>query len=295
MNVAGSGPSVVRNVEALRTLNDAEKSIHSPTRNVARDSGSGESVSISGRTLLMTRVFYSKNLDYEPEVVRDFNFGTQTGPCAFFLNNGDRQILADMYEFAQKEGTDLKYVDSFAFSLGYYRQADNERFKRPQSAVGIYDMEGRKVFYDFTDKDAATAKRILNSDALKTTRLDQTFIRQKTNAEYGGMNHPDFEFLEAMINKFSAEGGKVESLNGRFSQFKVNEDNFIERVSKDKKFNLGKKSNLTSGRRKSGIVSSQSAAPETLKQALRRIVNDFLRYSAGRVSSLADFLIRSGR
>ncbi|WP_397451806.1 hypothetical protein [Pseudomonas sp. NA-150] len=294
MYIAGSRSPDVQLVEPLHMSNGTGNSVSEPATKQVSAYRPGESVSISGRTLLMTRVFFSKNLNFEPEVIKEFNFKTQTGSCAFFLNKEDRQVLADMYEFAQEEGADLSYVDNLAFSLGRYRQSDNEKYKQPQSVGGIYDIEGRKIFYDFTDKDAATAKRILASESLKTSRLDQAFIRQKTNVQYGGLNHPNFEFMEAMIDKFSARGDKVSSLNGRFSQYKWERD-VVERLSQERYLDPKKKSGSTSNKNKGKAVNAQSTQPETLKQALRRIVTDYLRFSMGRVSSLADFLMRSGR
>ncbi|WP_397451807.1 hypothetical protein [Pseudomonas sp. NA-150] len=273
----------------------------SSTANAQKSGLLSSSVSISGQALLRQRLWLTNDPNYRLPRVANVTPGVlNSSPMVNFLTVGDRQLLGKVYEFAQEQGADLGYVDSLGFDLADYREHDNGRYMAPHNKGTAFDVEGHMMFYSFTDKDAATAKRILASEALKTTELDHGFIRLSLDKDYGPMRYSDFEFMEQVINRFSAKGAEVPPLGAKFEKHEYIENNFINTRSKEKYDLTGDTpvllKNKTNGKlkniRQPATIPSQ---PETLKQALRRIVTDYLRYSMGRVSSLADFLMRSGR
>jgi hypothetical protein len=260
---------------------------------------SRSTVSISGESLLRQRVFFSDDPTSKLPLQVKNTTETRMQPSVNFLTVSDRQLLGQIFEYAQEQGADLHYVDSLAFELALYRQADNGRIMLPANRGKDFDLEGHSVSYSFTDKDAATAKRILGSEALKTTRLDQGFIRFTLDKDYSAISHNDFEFMEQVINKFSARGADVPPLDAKFARHEYLKDNYIKHVSK-KVYrdrggsNLGGTDPVLS--KKKSIKQQPPAAPETLKDILRRIIFKAMRTSfSTRVPSLAEFLMKMRR
>jgi len=191
-------------------------------------------VSISGRALLLQRVFDVKDPAMEPPVKSRDAAGSFFMPDHLFLTHDDRDLLARIYEFAQEQNADLKFVDNLIFSLSGYR------FHRDGRTIGAhnegqFDLEGHQVTHHFTERDAATAKRILASEALQTTELDKGFILRITNENYSGINHNHFEFMEQVINRFSAKGAEMPPLGEAFVKYEPIYNNFIMRKSVDRK------------------------------------------------------------
>ncbi|RML41081.1 hypothetical protein ALQ95_102556, partial [Pseudomonas syringae pv. ribicola] len=152
------------------------------------------------------------------------------------MNRDDRRFLGNVYEWAQDQGADLTYVDALGLSLARYRENDDGRICVRANQGNVRDGEGYTIYQRFTDRDAATAERILKSEALKTTPLDQKFIGYITDNDYSALSHPDFEFLEQVINNFSVKGeDKQWPLSGDFSSYTYIKNNFIQTRSGEKR------------------------------------------------------------
>ncbi|AHG39938.1 hypothetical protein N018_06635 [Pseudomonas syringae CC1557] len=198
-----------------------------------RPSSPDSAVSISGQALLKHRVFGLADSGRSAPMLGKAECGISM-PEAFFLTRDDRRLLGDVYEWASAQGADLGYVDDLAFELASYRESDNGGIMLPHNQGKTYDMEGHKVFYSFTEQHAATAKRITESDTLKTTRLDQGFVRFITDKDYGSIGHNNFEFMEKVINRFSTAGERAEQLGADFATYKSQKSDYIRTLSKEK-------------------------------------------------------------
>ncbi|PHN64819.1 hypothetical protein [Pseudomonas viridiflava] len=190
-------------------------------------------VSISGEALLRQRLFHITDPNRAVPVLGKADCGALHSRVEF-LTRDDRQLLGDVYEWAQEQGADLKYVDDLGLRLASYREADNGRMMVRENTGRSYDGEGHKLYLSFTDKDAASAKRILEGDALKTTRLDHGFVRFITDKDYGAINHNDFDFMEQVINRFSSEKDESQPLTPRFAKYEYLKNNFVRTLSKEK-------------------------------------------------------------
>nr|GFD24467.1 hypothetical protein [Tanacetum cinerariifolium] len=91
--------------------------------------------------------------------------------------------------FASDEGADLAYVDDLACSIAKFRLDDNGRRILPQSPGMNFDLDGHEVTYFFTEKNAATATRILQSDGFQTTQLDKAFLQHALDARYSALTY----------------------------------------------------------------------------------------------------------
>jgi hypothetical protein len=183
-------------------------------------SNKSTSVSLSGRAIMLSRLFGTQNVAEEPPVVSGVN-GMDLNhigmPQQNFLTTSDRALLSDMYSYAQQQGADLQNVDQLAFTLGAYRQSNNGR-----SVIygAMFDFEGHQLTVSFNQKDAATATRILNGDAINSTRLDQGFLSYTLDPRFGALGCScDLEFMEQMVVKFSDQGTEQTSLSSKFSTF----------------------------------------------------------------------------
>lgn len=178
-----------------------------------------------GRALMLSRLFGTENNGVEPPVISGVN-GMDLNHIGMsplnFLTTSDRALLSDMYQFSQQQGADLENVDHLAFALGDYRQTNNGRAIYNFNNGNNFDFEGHLCTVSFNEKDTATAARILNGDAINSTRLDQGFLRYTLDPGNGALsNTSDFEFMEQMVIKFSDAGEEQMSLSAKFSTFSV--------------------------------------------------------------------------
>ncbi|MEB0041308.1 MULTISPECIES: hypothetical protein [unclassified Pseudomonas] len=258
-------------------------------------------VTISGEAHMRQRLFHSDNPSYRlpSKILHPSALQSSSEPAVNFLTQGDRVVLSKIYKFAEEQGADLAYVDVLGYGLANYRAS--ARFLSPLNNGQDLDSKGHMLSYRFTDKDTATIKRVLASDAIKTTELDQGFIKFAMNKDYSVMNHHDFEFMEKVINKFSAKGDES-PLGARFATHTYVDKNYSVHASKETyKFKNGKAqvvdALLDLGRKAKGKTGaskqSASAPPETLKDILRRIIFKAMgsNFRNG-LPSLADFLMR---
>lgn len=207
----------IRQAEAAPDSKEAAPAATAKQRAVAELIVSpGDSSNISGHTLLMSRVMRAENPRIEPPIIKEFNEATRNLPTAHFLTSEDRKMMGKVFEYAQKHGADLGYVDQLAGALAQYRKSDNGQ---QMSMVDIATIPGRTKAYEFTRTDKATIERILSSEAFKTTELDADFIRHATSDKHAHINHTNFDFLEQMVTRFSAQGDKAEPMGNRFNRY----------------------------------------------------------------------------
>ncbi len=167
-----------------------------------------------GRTLLRERLFRDANFEAP--------FLTERDPYAsllHYLTEEDRVMLSDLYVEAQRQGVDLRNVDSLAFDLGYYRQGSSLNLANANDG-GVYDLEGHQLTYYFSDRNAAIAERILTSDGLSSSRLDKGFLERILNPGMTPVHDVDFGFLEEVLNKFGPSAPKAgQPFDSKFSEF----------------------------------------------------------------------------
>jgi len=179
------------------------------------------SVTLSGRSIMLSRLFHTQDADARPPVVTSSTGLThdnlsQNPSC--FLTEKDRSLVSDMYAYAQQQGSDLTYVDTFAITLGTYRQFDDGKrlggFNESQ-----FDSEGHQLSSGYDASDTATASQILNSDAIKSTRVDTGFLNYILQPTHSLSNMANIDFMKQMVIKFSDEGTEAMSLSPKFSTF----------------------------------------------------------------------------
>lgn len=264
-------------------------------------------VSISGQALLQQRVFCGREPLYLSKPPGNMSWAMYPIPVDF-LTKQDCELLSQVYEFAQNSGADLGFVDNLGSNLADYRSNNNGRIMSPHNRGRMFDGEGHKVSYTFTDKDAATVKRILASDAIKTTQLDLGFIRFQTNVDYGALSYNNFEFMEQVIDKFSAKGADVPPLDARFLRYEYGKQTCVTHLSKER-YEFGPNGPVRKGtaaanandplgtlNKKKNSLKTKTTAPETVQDMFRRIMAKAWGSGFGiRIRSLAEFLMNSGR
>lgn len=170
-----------------------------------------------GRELMLSRLFDGSEppvFDGSKRTLDNLSQGRYR-----FLTRQDRDLLSDVYAYAQEQGMDLAHVDCVAWDLGGYRQRDDGRAIVSFNKGGVFDTEGRKLAVSFAENDAATASRLLKATALATTQFDQGFIRYILDPGFSAFGHAGhFEFLEHVVTRFSAEAERVAPLGNRFSR-----------------------------------------------------------------------------
>ena len=144
-------------------------------------------VSISGKGLLLQRLGSAPNsaAAKEPGSKQPMDYLTST----------DRHLLGEVYEYARDKGANLKSVDDLAKHLAGYR--------KQQTVPDPVDKNASHPG-SLSEQESAAVQRILNSDALITTRLDQGFIRYMTDKE-NPRPQGNLEFMEQVIQQFSTK------------------------------------------------------------------------------------------
>lgn len=188
------------------------------TASASAESPPSDTESTDGYALMVERIFNGK----EPPVRSGIGGGVDKlmrMPYEF-LTQSDRDLLAEMYTYGQEQGIDLEYVDSLARNLGDYRQFNDYRSLGSWNNGTSFDNEGHLQTLRFSESDAATATRILEGEAIDSTRLDQGFVRAMLDPGYGFGTTLSMDFLEQMVVRFSStEGSENLELDDRFAQF----------------------------------------------------------------------------
>ncbi|SJN14463.1 hypothetical protein CZ787_15270 [Halomonas citrativorans] len=229
------------------------------------------SVSLSGKALLLSRLFLTEDITSEPPVLPGSKGMNEFGMMLphNFLTQDDRNLLADMYEFSQEQGADLKHVDRLAMDLGQYRKRNDGAAVTNFNNGSSYDLEGRVRTASFTDEDAATVERIQSSGDISSTRLDKGFLNYILDPGYGFTHSSDFEFLEQMVSRFSTKGNDTIPLDPKFSTFAYNENNYIMHTADEVTLNIPRDtSNAVKDTSREALVADAKALPQQLNQSL---------------------------
>ena len=221
------------------------------------------SPSSNGRALLMSRVFRAA-ADANPPIE------TVDKPGAFtanFLTGQDREQLTKLYDFASENGIDLAHVDALAWDMAIYRQV-NEK----STPGAIYDQEGRRVTYAFSEREAAIADRISAGSAKSNTYLDSGFIREILDPVSMPVHGTNLNFLEKAMEVLSPAGdaGEVDA-SSKQPGFQAGErwapsDKTIEKKSEDIQFDHNTQQEVGKG----------PVIGESRRDVIKRMVEEFL-------------------
>ncbi|XVO85663.1 hypothetical protein ACQ9Y2_18100 [Pseudomonas palleroniana] len=175
-----------------------------------------KSIPVNGRDLMISRLFRGTEPPVALPPATFYNMAQN--PCDF-LTIEDRNLIADMFAYAQAEGANLAHVTQVAVILGDYRRSSDGR--QTMGGNNGYDADGYRVTFDFKKEEAQIASRILNGSAINSTRIDQGFLRYILHPDHGAFtNLGGIPFLERMVNKFSNEGDDQPPLGSEFATFK---------------------------------------------------------------------------
>lgn len=200
-------------------------STNAPAALVENNTASGSPVSISGEALVLSRLFMTSDPGAAPMYTVLDKSDSAVSPYDF-LTEGDRDLLANVYTYAQQQGVDLRYVDMLALDLGTYRKYGQVQ---SSSNVGIYNLNGQKETFSFTAQDTATANAILNGSAMASTQFDSGFLQYELNPGFSFDHVANFAFLQQVVEHFSgAGGGQNQPLAQQFGSFLPNgQNNFV--------------------------------------------------------------------
>ena len=201
------GNSVMPTIRALQTAMDKAatgKGVTPLPRN-AKPEAQDPQVKISGQALAKQRLF---------DVI-----GTRVPAQQHFSarTHQDQQLLGDVYEWASEQGVELGYVDSLGRDLANYRRGLTSTATTTEAAseakAGLKQAPTSRLNF----REEAVVKRLLASDALKTTRLDAGFIQHATRHPNADRSPNQLEFMETVTNRFSAQADKAPPLGQKFS------------------------------------------------------------------------------
>ena len=159
-------------------------------------SNSSSQSTISGQGLMMSRLF--GNTNSIPPVETQLTKTTDTMDPVRFLTLDDRNTLSSLYAQAQSQGTDLRYVDDLARDLRNYRKFGSVEASFNDGQT--YDNGGHVQSVAFTEKDSATASRILNSGNVNSSVLDPSFLKYELDPGYSFSHAANFNYLESVVN-----------------------------------------------------------------------------------------------
>lgn len=184
------------------------------------------SIEISGRGMVMSRLFGQDETTYTGEVKTNKN--DASGNLTPFLTSEDRSLLEDMYVYSAENGIDLKHVDALAADLAGYRRHGNS-----DMSAELYDLEGHQLTIELSATNKGAAERIAKSETLQSTRLDANFVRSELDASGHAVNH---DFLERMVDVFSTTAGSAQvasSNRGPIAAYSAEANKLVVTASKD--------------------------------------------------------------
>ena len=171
-----------------------------------------------GRQLLLARLYGG----LEPAVYDGSTMSPESSALSsyLYLNQQDRQLMSEIYSYAESQNMDLAHVDMIAADIGEYRQRNDGRLMNSFNDGNSYDSQGWQVTVDFNERDAAIASRVVNGAAINTTRFDQGFLRYTLDPGFGALGHAgDFPFLEHVVTRFSAASDTMAPTDNQFSKY----------------------------------------------------------------------------
>lgn len=161
-------------------------------------------VTISGKALLLSRLFKSDGLYGEPKIDSTSTTANTSGSVYSFLTDVDIDVLSKLYEMATTSGETLEQIDNIAFDLAHYRRAGPGG---PIDTTGlIFDKSGQPIISEFNPGDEAIAQRVLTSKAMSDTSFDRGFLLSVFTPGKMPVHASDFSFLEKAVYAFSVAG-----------------------------------------------------------------------------------------
>lgn len=170
--------------------------------------GEASKVSISGRAVLLSRLFRTSDPNANPAIEYSTTTSNLSGSVYSYLNSSDRATLATVYEYANANGIDPIKVDNLAFDLGVHRrmQASNGPGGSPDTNGLLFHLDGTPLISEFKPADEAIAQRLLASNAVNDTKIDHGFLQSELNPGRSPTHAVDFNFLQQIVFAFSASG-----------------------------------------------------------------------------------------
>ncbi|MDR1888530.1 MAG: hypothetical protein LBQ81_04005, partial [Zoogloeaceae bacterium] len=155
----------------------------------------------SGWELMLSRLWEVDDPNYEPPYMSRFERSGYNGKVYAFMNNNDRQLVSELYEYARDNGISFDKVDNFAFYLSHYRETQDSQ---PGYLGGV---SNKGYTAEFKPEDEKIIQRLLTSKAIKDTTIDHGFLERMFNlpnkTSHGSI---DFEFLQEVVFSHSASG-----------------------------------------------------------------------------------------
>ena len=155
----------------------------------------------SGRELMISRLWEVNDQNYDPVQVSRFERDSYRGKVYSFLNQEDRKLVSELYEYARDKEIGFEKVDSFAFGLAHYRQY-------PDSQPGYLGGASDKSFTaEFWPEDEKIILNLLTSNAIKDTTIDHGFLAYMFELpNKTARTNFSFEFLQEVVFSHSASG-----------------------------------------------------------------------------------------
>ncbi len=195
VNSSASVYSYVQNTSGDTTKTSRSRPATDSSATVVQSVSSSQSA-ISGQGLMMSRLF--GHVSTLPKVQTQLTVTTQDMDASNFLTKNDLNALSNLYAQAQAQGNDLRYVDDIARDLGAYRKFGSVEANFNDG--NVYDNSGRVQTVSFTDKDAATASRLLTTGNLSNSGLDPAFLKYELEPGYSFSHTASFDYLESIVN-----------------------------------------------------------------------------------------------
>lgn len=182
----------------ITTATLKKTAVETPARSAPDSSSGADMVTLSGHSLLVSRLFGQDDSTYTGEVLAK-NSASQS--LTGYLTKNDRDMLEKMYDYSRENGLDLRHVDALAGDLGSYRKHGASR-----EASGLYDTAGHAMTVTLSEANQKIADRIEVGDAISTSTIDQGFLRSEMVV---GGHAANYAFLERMMSVFSTTTAQV--------------------------------------------------------------------------------------
>lgn len=184
--------------------------------------------------VMIEELFGGRELEVQSGVNGMSLFNIMKHPLEF-LTQGDRDLFANMYEYADKNDVDFDYISRLAIDLGDYRKHDNGNLMGSTN-TGHFDVDGHQLNFNFTEKDQATINSLLDNDALALTSIDQGFISFITDPGFGALSHGgNYQFLQHMVEVTAGVETTVPPEEFKiFEGFSGIEDRYIKTASEER-------------------------------------------------------------
>ncbi|MBD1584879.1 hypothetical protein [Pseudoalteromonas sp. S16_S37] len=150
-----------------------------------------------------------------------------------FLTQEDRDLLTQMYQYADHNEVDFKYIQRLASDLGNYRKHDDGKLLGNFNE-GHFDAQGRQLSVEFTDRDKTTVDSLLATQSRASSALDKGFLSFMTDPGRGGISHMgSYQFLHHMVEVTAGEQTSVSADTfNKYVSASANDDRYVLSASK---------------------------------------------------------------